>query len=97
MQQEELSGPLLILTAVKYQHEMLKWANTGYYGHSAVVWAPSLERAVKIAEKVDVGTVSINSWFPENFAPGHRQTTFGQVALGPWEKFYSDVKVLTGL
>jgi aminomuconate-semialdehyde/2-hydroxymuconate-6-semialdehyde dehydrogenase len=97
MQQDEMSGPLLILTAVKYQHEMLKWANTGYYGHSAIVWAPSTEKALKIAEKVDVGTVSINSWFPEDFEPGHRQTSFGQVALSPWERFYSDIKLLTGL
>ncbi len=97
MQQEETCGPLLILTAVKYQHEMLKWANTGYYGHSAVVWAASRESALKIAEKVDVGTVSINSWLPDNFAPGHRQTTFGQMAMDPWGGFYSDVKVLTGI
>ncbi|MGZ3742426.1 MAG: aldehyde dehydrogenase family protein [Pseudobdellovibrionaceae bacterium] len=97
LQQEEIRGPLLILTAVKYQHEMIKWANTGYYGHSAVVWAPNSEKALKLAEKLDVGNVSINSWFPENFEPGHRQTTFGQLDLGPWERFYSDPKVLTGL
>ncbi|HEY8269747.1 MAG TPA: aldehyde dehydrogenase family protein, partial [Pseudobdellovibrionaceae bacterium] len=42
LQQEDVCGPLLILTAVKYQHEMLKWANIGPYGHSAVVWAPSI-------------------------------------------------------
>lgn len=97
MQQEEMRGPLLILTAVKYQHEMLKWANTGYYGHSAVVWAPNYEKALKIAEKLDVGTVSVNSWFPADIEPGHRQTTYGEVAMEPWGRFYSDVKVLTGL
>lgn len=97
MQQEEMRGPILILTAVKYQHEMVKWANTGYYGHSAVVWAPSSEKALKVAEKLDVGTVSVNSWFPADFEPGHRQTTFGLIDMGPWERFYSDVKVLTGL
>lgn len=97
LQQEELQGPLLIVTAVKYQHEMVKWANTGYYGHSAVVWAPSNEKALKIAEKLDVGTVSVNSWFPDVQATGHRQTSFGQTETGPWGLFYSDVKVLTGL
>lgn len=97
MQQEELRGPILILTAVKYQHEMVKWANTGYYGHSAVIWAPNTEKALKVAEKIDVGTVSVNSWFPADFEPGHRQTTFGLVDMGPWERFYSDVKVLAGL
>lgn len=97
LQQEELSGPLLILTAVKYSHEMVKWANIGCYGHSAVVWAPTSEKALKLAEKLDVGTVSVNSWFPECFEAGHRQTTFGELAPGPWERFYSDLKILTGL
>lgn len=97
MQQEEIRGPLLILTAVKYQHEMVKWANTGYYGHSAVIWAPNAEKALKVADKVDVGTVSVNSWFPFEYSPGHRQTSFGMLEMGPWERFYSDVKVLTNL
>jgi len=97
LQQEEIRGPVLIVTAVKYQHEMVKWANTGYYGHSAVIWAPHSEKALKVAEKLDVGTVSVNSWFPTDFEPGHRQTSFGLMDLGPWERFYSDVKVLTGL
>lgn len=97
MQQEEIRGPILIMTAVKYQHEMVKWANTGYYGHSAVIWAPNSEKALKVAEKIDVGTVSVNSWFPANFEPGHRQTTFGLMDMGPWERFYSDVKVLAGV
>lgn len=97
MQQEEIRGPILILTAVKYQHEMLKWANTAYYAHSAVVWAPNQEKALKIAEKVEAATVSVNSWFPGDYQPGYRQSSFGNMQMGPWGRFYSDVKVLTGL
>ncbi|WP_413290032.1 aldehyde dehydrogenase family protein [Bdellovibrio sp. HCB337] len=97
MQQEEIRGPILILTAVKYQHEMLKWANTTYYAHSAVVWAPNQEKAMKIAEKVEAANVSMNSWFPEECQPGFRQSSFGNMQMGPWGRFYSDVKVLTGL
>jgi len=95
LQQEEVRGPLLIVTAVKYQHEMVKWANTGYYGHSAVIWGAE-EKAHKLADKLDVGTVSLNSWLPDEFESGHRQSSFGNMQSGPWGRFYSDVKVLTG-
>ncbi|RYZ78113.1 MAG: aldehyde dehydrogenase family protein, partial [Proteobacteria bacterium] len=49
LQQEEISGPLFIITAVKYVHEMNKWSNTGFYGHSAVLWG-SAEKAAKLSE-----------------------------------------------
>lgn len=94
LQQEELRAPILILTAVKYGHEMVKWANTGYYAHSAVVWGPEA-KAMAIAEKIDVGTLSLNSWLPEEVQAGHRQSSFGNLQIGPWGRFYSEVKVLT--
>jgi aminomuconate-semialdehyde/2-hydroxymuconate-6-semialdehyde dehydrogenase len=94
VQQEELRAPILILTAVKYAHEMVKWANTGYYAHSAVVWGPEA-KAMAIAEKIDVGTLSLNSWLPDEVQAGHRQSSFGNMQVGPWGRFYSDVKVLT--
>jgi acyl-CoA reductase-like NAD-dependent aldehyde dehydrogenase len=97
MQQEEIRGPILILTAVKYQHEMLKWANTTYYAHSAVIWAPNNEKALKIAEKVEAANVMVNSWFPAEILPGSRQSSFGNLETTPWGRFYSDVKVLSGL
>lgn len=97
MQQDEIRGPILILTAVKYQHEMLKWANTSYYAHSAIVWAPSAEKALKVAEKVEAANVSVNSWFSGKLQPGYRQSSFGNLEGEAWGRFYSDVKVLTGL
>jgi aminomuconate-semialdehyde/2-hydroxymuconate-6-semialdehyde dehydrogenase len=95
LQQDEVHGPLLIVTAVKYSHEMVKWSNTGYYGHSAVIWG-SPEKALKVAEKLDVGTVSCNQWLPAKMQAGHRQSAFGNLETDPWGRFYSDVKVLTG-
>lgn len=95
LQQEEVTGPLLIVTAVKYQHEMVKWSNTGFYGHSAVIWGAP-EKAIKVADKLDVGTVSRNLWLPDETEAGHRQSSFGNMQTGPWGRFYSDIKILTG-
>jgi aminomuconate-semialdehyde/2-hydroxymuconate-6-semialdehyde dehydrogenase len=95
MQQEELGGPLLLVTPVKYQHEMVKWSNTSYFGHSAVVWG-SEEKAVKFSAKLEVGQVWINSWMG-NFAPvqGSKQSSFGSQDFAWDGSFYSDVKKLT--
>ena len=95
LQQEDLNGPILILTVVKNQAEMAKWSNTGYYGHSAVIWG-SAENGLRLANMLDVGTVSLNDWLPAKMEVGHRQSAYGNLETEPFGKFYSDVKILTG-
>lgn len=92
LQQDEVHGPLSILTTVKYQHEMVKWANTGYFGHSAVIWGSS-EKAHRLAEQLQCSKVWINSWMGD-FDPieGHKQSSFGSVDFRAFGRFYSDVK-----
>jgi|GEM_PF-1026465 NAD-dependent aldehyde dehydrogenases len=96
MQQDELGGPLFLVTAVKYQHEMAKWSNTSYYGHSAIVWGPE-EKALKFAQKLEVGHVWINSWMDRDFETihGSKQSSFGSQDFAWNGEFYSDVKKLT--
>lgn len=97
LQQDELTGPLLIVTAVKYQHEAVKWANTSYLGHSAVVWGPA-EKALKVAQQIDSAQVWINAWMngqeAESF--GFKQSGFGNPDMHWNGSFYSDVKKLAG-
>ncbi len=101
MQQDELHGPLVLVTPVKYQHETLKWANTSYLGHSAVVWGPE-EKVQKVAAKLETARVWENSWMSEqddlqsNIIFGHKQSSFGNVDMAWNGSFYSDVKKLTG-
>lgn len=92
LQQDELHSPLSILTSVKYSHEMVKWSNTGYYGHSAVIWGSS-EKAHKLAHQLQCSKVWINSWMGD-FDPiaGHRQSSFGALDFRSFGDFYSDVK-----
>lgn len=97
LQQDELGGPLLLVTPVKYQHEAVKWSNTSYLGHSAVVWGPT-EKAVKVAKQLEVAYVGINSWLSEAEGPifGHKQSSFGNLDMRWNGNFYSDVKKLAG-
>ncbi|UOE99885.1 aldehyde dehydrogenase family protein [Bdellovibrio reynosensis] len=98
LQQDELAGPLLLITPVKYQHEMLKWANTAYLGHSAVVWGPE-EKLMKPAASLECAHVFLNGWLDAEPLTifGHKQSSFGNPDMSWAGSFYSDVKKLTAL
>ncbi|NUN04540.1 MAG: aldehyde dehydrogenase [Bdellovibrio sp.] len=97
LQQDELAGPLLIVTPVKYQHEAVKWTNTSYLGHSAVVWGPT-EKALKVAQQIEAAQVWINTWMKgeETESFGFKQSGFGNPDMRWNGSFYSDVKKLAG-
>ncbi|MDG0816977.1 aldehyde dehydrogenase family protein [Bdellovibrio svalbardensis] len=101
MQQDELHGPLILVTPVKYQHETFKWANTSYLGHSGIVWGPE-EKVQKVASKLECARVWENSWLSgqdgvlSNIIFGHKQSSFGNIDMAWNGSFYSDVKKLTG-
>lgn len=95
MQQHSIRAPFFIVTAVKYVHEMVKWANTGYYGHSAVVWAPE-DKARNLAQNLNVGHVHLNKW-SQFFDMGTpvKQSFWGNPDLKWSGSFFSDVKKLS--
>lgn len=62
MQQEEIFGPVASFRSFKNLSEAIKWANTTPYGLCATVWTQDTNKAQKIATKLDVGTVWINTW-----------------------------------
>ncbi|WP_374077595.1 aldehyde dehydrogenase family protein [Bdellovibrio bacteriovorus] len=97
LQQDELQGPLLLVTPVKYQHETLKWANTSYLAHSGIVWGPS-EKVMKVVSQLECAQVWVNSWLQGETATifGHKQSSFGNPEMSWSGSFYSDVKKLAG-
>lgn len=98
MQQDELHGPLFLVTPVKYQHDTIKWANTSYLGHSAVVWG-SAEKTLKVAGKLESAQIWLNSWMSGNQEPifGLKQSSYGSTDMSWAGSFYSDVKKLTSV
>lgn len=61
LQQEEVIGPFVTVTSFKYQHDAIKHANTSPYGHSAYVFENSLGKAHRVAQKLEVGYITVNS------------------------------------
>ena len=58
--QEEIFGPVLVITTYKNESEALSLANDSIYGLSGGVWSASNERAIEFAKKMRTGQVSVN-------------------------------------
>ncbi len=57
---EEVFGPIAPVIIVKSEEEAIKAANATEYGLGASIWSRSIERAEKLAAKIEAGFVAIN-------------------------------------
>ena len=60
--QEEIFGPVVTLMPFDKEEEALKYANSTVYGLSSTIWTRDLNRAHRLAEKLEAGIVWINCW-----------------------------------
>lgn len=96
LQQDDLRSPALLITSVKYQHESVKWANTGYLGHSASVWGAE-DKLDKVVRGLEFEQVWKNRWMCGDVATilGMKQSFYGNPEVAWNGRFYSNVKTLT--
>ena len=57
---EEIFGPVAPVVTWTSEDEVLRWANESEYGLAAYVYSGSLQRAMRIAERLDAGMVGVN-------------------------------------
>jgi aminomuconate-semialdehyde/2-hydroxymuconate-6-semialdehyde dehydrogenase len=60
--QEEIFGPVVTVWPFRSETEAVEYANCTPYGLSASLWTRDLNRAHRVAERLQTGTVWINSW-----------------------------------
>lgn len=60
--QEEIFGPVVTVAPFDSEAEVVEWANGTPYGLSATVWTQDLNRAHRVAARIDCGTVWVNCW-----------------------------------
>jgi acyl-CoA reductase-like NAD-dependent aldehyde dehydrogenase len=78
LQQDYLGVPLVFLCTVKYGHEMAKWSNTGYLSLTHSIWGSDLEKAKRLARKLETDSVYLNHWSPTGKLPfGLKSSSFG--------------------
>jgi gamma-glutamyl-gamma-aminobutyraldehyde dehydrogenase len=58
---EEIFGPVLTVQTFRTEDEAVAMANASVYGLAASVWTRDLSRALTMADRLHVGTVSVNT------------------------------------
>lgn len=92
---EEIFGPVVSIMPFSTEEEALELANGVEYGLACTLWTTNLERAHRIAHKIETGIVWINCWLLRDL-----RTTFGGAKSsglgreGGWEamRFFTEPK-----
>jgi len=77
---EEIFGPVLSIIAYEGEEQAVEIANDSVYGLQAYVFSSQPERALRLASRLEAGTVLINRIVPELLAPfgGVKQSGIGR-------------------
>jgi len=81
MRHEEVFGPALAIVKFKTEEEAVALANDTVYGLGSRVLSKDVDRARRVASKIDSGTVEINQgsrWILSNPFGGYKQSGMGR-------------------
>jgi aldehyde dehydrogenase (NAD+) len=93
--QEEVFGPVLAVIPFKDEDEAIAIGNDVVYGLAAGVWTESMRRALKMAEKLQAGTVWINTYRAVSYLSpfgGYKRSGIGRESGQEMIKEYLQVK-----
>jgi acyl-CoA reductase-like NAD-dependent aldehyde dehydrogenase len=83
--QEEIFGPVLSVISWNDPEELERLANDVAYGLAAGIWSSDTAKAMRLAERLEVGTVWVNTYGMFDVSVpfgGRKQSGFGR-ELGP--------------
>lgn len=95
--QEEIFGPVLVVIPYDDDDDAVRIANNSRYGLSAAVVSKSLDRAMAVARRLRVGTVSVNGgqWFgPDAPFGGYKESGLGREHGVPGFEEYLETKAV---
>lgn len=90
---EEIFGPCAHLRVFDDESEVIELVNNSAYGLAAAVWTSDLQRAHRIAPRLDVGIVWVNDWFLRDLRTPFGGTKLSGIGREGGEhsfKFYSE-------
>jgi len=93
--QEEIFGPVVTIQPFDNEEEAVELANATNYGLAAIIWTEDINKANRMAAKVQAGIIWINCWLVRDL-----RTPFGGIKNsgvgreGGWEvlKFFTEAK-----
>jgi aminomuconate-semialdehyde/2-hydroxymuconate-6-semialdehyde dehydrogenase len=95
---EEIFGPVVTIHPFDTEEEALQIANGVRYGLAASVWTTHLQRAHRVAQKLESGLVWINTWLLRDLRVpfgGVKESGVGREG-GRWSlEFFSEAKTIT--
>jgi betaine-aldehyde dehydrogenase len=80
--QEEVFGPVLVMQAFDTEEEAVALANDSEYGLAASIWSSDVDRPLRIARRIEAGTIWINNWaviYDETEEGGYKQSGLGRM------------------
>jgi aldehyde dehydrogenase (NAD+) len=93
--QEEIFGPVLATMTFNDEEEAIALANRTIYGLAAGVWTTNVKRAHRVAQRLQAGTVWVNTYHPLDAASpfgGYKQSGYGR-ELGAYAlDLYTQIK-----
>jgi aldehyde dehydrogenase (NAD+) len=93
--QEEVFGPVLAVIPFKDEDEAIAIGNDVVYGLAAGVWTESMRRALKMADRLQAGTVWINTYRAVSYLSpfgGYKRSGIGRESGQEMIKEYLQVK-----
>jgi acyl-CoA reductase-like NAD-dependent aldehyde dehydrogenase len=93
--QEEIFGPVLAAVRFSDEEEAIDIANRTIYGLAAGIWTRDVKRAHRVAQRLEAGTVWVNTYHPLDAASpfgGYKQSGYGR-ELGAYAlDLYTQIK-----
>jgi len=92
---EEIFGPLVTITPFDNEEEVIGYANDCEYGLASSVWTQNLNRAHRVAERINTGTVWVNCWLVRDLRVpfgGMKQSGVGREGGEEALRFFTEPK-----
>jgi aminomuconate-semialdehyde/2-hydroxymuconate-6-semialdehyde dehydrogenase len=96
--QQEIFGPVLVVTPFDSEEEAIRIANETQYGLAAMVWTENLSRAHRVAARLETGVAWVNCFFVRDLrAPfgGAKRSGIGREGGSFSREFFTEPKVVT--
>ena len=79
--QNEVFGPVVSTESWEYEEDVIRIANDSVYGLAAGIWSQDVTKAMRIADRIEAGTVYINNYFnaaTQSPVGGFKQSGYGR-------------------